>query len=290
MNQAGSCIIGFLGKPERDVFTVTLNKVQYLSNSTIELQFQRDDSAGFEFLPGQFYRFVFTDAEGEFERSYSLCNLSQQEAKAGSLRLVISEVDSGRATRLLFNVKPGLSARLTGPFGRLVLPSVLPQRLFLVAASVGIAPYLPMLEMLAEPLSSGELQVYFMFGVRDPSEFLYASLLTGYAEKYANFHLAVCYSRQMPATPKNYDYSGYVQLHLPVPDPATDFYLLCGNPPMVDDCFKQLKTAGIGTRQMVREKYVFAKRPKIASCGEPSSGPSDEQKRLIAEKMRKYQT
>jgi ferredoxin-NADP reductase len=270
------------------VFTVTLNQVQQLSDSTIELQFQRDDSAGFNFVPGQFYRFVFTDEVGEFERSYSLCNLSQQEAKAGSLRLVISEVDGGRATRLLFNAKQGLSARLTGPFGRLVLPSALPQRLFLVAASVGIAPYLPMLEMLAEPLSRGELQVYFMFGVRDPGEFLYASFLTGYAKKYANFHLAVCYSRQMPAAPTDHDYSGYVQLHLPVPDPAADFYLLCGNPSMVDDCFKQLKTAGIGTRQMVREKYVFAKRPKIVSGGEPSSGPSDEQKRLIAEKMLKY--
>jgi ferredoxin-NADP reductase len=240
-------------------------------------------------VPGQFYRFVFTDEEGEFERSYSLCNLLQQEAEAGCLRLVISEVDGGRATRLLFNTEPGLSARLTGPFGRLVLPAILPQRLFLVAASVGIAPYLPMLEMLAGPLSRGELQVYFMFGVRDPGEFLYASLLIGYAEKYPGFHLAVCYSRQMPATSASHDYSGYVQLHLPEPDPTTDFYLLCGNPPMVDDCFKQLKAGGMGTRQIVREKYVFAKRPKVASSDEPNCGPSDEQKRLIAEKMRKYQ-
>jgi ferredoxin-NADP reductase len=271
------------------VFSVTLNQIRQLSDSTIELQFQRDDGASLDFIPGQFYRFVFSDEEGEIERSYSLCNLLQQEAKAGNLRLVISEVDGGRATRLLFNAKLGLNARLTGPFGRLILPAVLPQRLFLVAASVGIAPYLPMLELLAGPLSRGELDVHFVFGVRDPGEFLYASLLMGYAEKYPNFHLAVCYSRQMPVTPANHDHSGYVQLHLPVPDPATDFYLLCGNPAMIDDCFAQLKTAGIGNRLIVREKYVFAKRPKVVSDDELSSGPSDEQKRLIAEKMLKYQ-
>jgi benzoate/toluate 1,2-dioxygenase reductase subunit len=279
------------------VFTVTLNHIRRLSDSTIELQFQRDDDAGLSFLPGQFYRFVFCDEAGDFERSYSLCNLLQQETQAGCLRLVISEVDGGRATLLLFNAALGLTARVTGPYGRLVLPDVLPQRLFLVATSVGIAPYLPMLEVLAEPLSRGELQVHFMFGVRDPSEFLYASLLMGYAEKYPDFHLAICYSRQMPATPASHDHSGYVQQYLPKPDASTDLYLLCGNPAMVDECFAQLKAGDIGSRQVLREKYVFAKRPKVASSrvlssdssGGLNDGPSAEQKHLIAEKMRKYQ-
>jgi ferredoxin-NADP reductase len=134
--------------------------------------------------------------------------------QAGCLRLVISGVDGSRAT-LLFNAAPGLSARVTGPYGRLVLPDVLPQRLFLLATSVGIAPYLPMLEVLAETLSRGELQMHFMFGVRDPGEFLYATLLMGYAEKYPDFHLVICYSRQMPATPASHDHSGYVQRYLP---------------------------------------------------------------------------
>jgi ferredoxin-NADP reductase len=269
------------------VFTVSLNQIRRLSDSTIELQFQRDDNASLSFVAGQFYRFVFIDEEGDFERSYSLCNLLQQETQAGCLRLVISEVDGGRATRLLFNAATGLTARVTGPFGRLILPAVLPSRLFLVATSVGIAPYLPMLEVLAGPLSRGELQVYFLFGVRDPSEFLYASFLTGYAEKYPDFHLSVCYSRQMPATSTPIDYSGYVQQHLPTPDPATDLYLLCGNPMMIDDSLAQLKAAGVGSRQILREKYVFAKRLKTQASA--SIGLSDEQKRLIAEKMQKYQ-
>jgi len=228
-----------------------------------------------------------------YHRSFTIRFTTQ----VGCLRLVISEVDGRRATLLLFNAALGLIARVAGPYGRLVLPDVLPQRLFLLATSVGIAPYLSMLEILAEPLLRGELYVHFMCGVRDFGEFLYASLLMGYAGKHPDFHLAICYSRQMPATPACHDRSGYVQQYLPKLDASTDLYLLCGNPAIVDECFAQRKAGGIGSRQVLREKYVFARHPTVASnrvlssdsSGGLNDGPSDEQKRLIAEKMRKYQ-
>jgi len=265
------------------VFTVTLREQKVLSVSTLELEFQRDDGEPLVFVPGQFFRFVFADSQGEFERSYSLCNMTVDVTDR--LRLVISKVEGGRATRLLFDAEGGLRASVTGPFGRLVLPEKLPERLFLVATSVGIAPYLPMLGVLSGPVSRGEIEVFLLFGVRDPGEFIYAAPLVDFLNQHQGFHLAVCYSRQLPDSPRSFERSGYVQDHLPEVMPNQDLVMLCGNPMMIDVCFDKLKQAGLSTRQIIREKYVFAKQ----AAAKPDTSLSAEQKRLIEEKMRKYQ-
>lgn len=271
-----------LGK--NSVFTVSLAQQKVLSDSTIELQFQRDDGESVVFVPGQFFRFVFTDVDGEFERSYSLCNLAPDTT--GILMLVISKVDGGRATRLLFNTECGLKASVTGPFGRLVLPEKLPKRLFLVATSVGIAPYLPMLGPLSGPLCRDEIEVFLLLGVRDPSEFIYATVLVDFQHRYPRFHLRLCYSRRLPDSPRSFEGAGYVQDYLPAVVPSQDLVMLCGNPMMVDVCFDKLKQAGLPSRQVIREKYVFAKQAAV----KPPSALSAEQKRLIEEKMQKYRS
>lgn len=265
------------------MFRVTLIQQRMLSKSTIELQFQRDDGAPVIFAPGQFFRFVFTDSIGEFERSYSLCNLPPETE--GRLSLVISKVTGGRATNLLFDTECGLSARVTGPFGRLTLPQELPNRLILVATSVGIAPYLPMLKVLSGPLLRNEVEVLLLLGVREPTEFIYEKELVEFQHQHSRFHLTVCYSRQLPNAPRTFELAGYVQDHLPAIAPQQDLVMLCGNPMMVDACFAKLKQAGLPSRQILREKYVFAKR----AASKPATSLTAEQKSLIAEKMRKYQ-
>ncbi|MCB1693027.1 MAG: hypothetical protein KDI19_09695, partial [Pseudomonadales bacterium] len=149
-------------------FNVTLERTRRLSASTLDFRFRRDDGETVSFEPGQFFRFTFTDDDGEFERSYSLCNYDESETPTSALDLVVSWVDGGRASKLLFSGAPNISARVTGPYGRLLIPAQLPRRLFLVATSVGIAPYMPMLARLATPLARGEVQVYFLFGARGP--------------------------------------------------------------------------------------------------------------------------
>ena len=272
---------------------VRLERVRQLSSSTKDFRFVRVDGEPVTFLPGQFFRFVFTDQTGEFERSYSLCNFESDCLHGEFLDLVISTVEGGRASKLLFDAEPGLEATVTGPFGRLVLPEKLPERLFLIATSVGIAPYMPMLDALRDSLQQGDVEVYFLYGTRDAGEFVYGQVLSAFAEQYKNFHLMVCYSRiehgdaSIVAHPNLTVGFGYVQNNMAVlkMDPVTDHVLLCGNPMMIDDLYPQLKQQGFGVRQVVREKYVFAKRPGIKK---PAVQMTAEQKRLLAEKMKKY--
>ena len=112
-------------------FEVELTRIRELSDSTLDFRFIRKDGEDNHFEPGQFYRFIFTDDEGEFERSYSLVNF-EPDATGPVIDLVISRVEGGRATQLLFGAKPGVEARVSGPFGRLTLPDMPPARLFMI--------------------------------------------------------------------------------------------------------------------------------------------------------------
>lgn len=261
---------------------VILTSKVRISPDTWVFRFRTVDGGAVHYAPGQFFRFTFTDAEGAFERSYSLCNYNTQ---GDILDLVISEVKGGRATALLFAAEAGLTAEVTGPYGKLILPTPLPERVVLMAASVGIAPYLPMLATLEPQLQAGSVHVTLLLGVREPSGFLYQDLLRRLVS-LPGFELYVCYSRQLPGAPQPFEHKGYVQKQLSDLnlDSARDFVLLCGNPQMVDDCRRTLSDLGFARRRVRHEKYVFA--PRIVE-GEPVP-PTDEQKKLIAEKLARY--
>ncbi|MBL4682635.1 MAG: hypothetical protein JKY88_18195 [Pseudomonadales bacterium] len=276
-------------------FEVVLKRQTILSASTRDFRFVRRDGKNVSFQAGQFFRFTFTDNQGSFERSYSLCNFENKVIKgsatkpddmliSSNLDLVISTVEGGRASELLFQGLSEVGATVKGPYGRLLLPKVFPKRLFLVATSVGVAPYITMLEPLSTALKKHELEVHFLFGVRDPSEFIYGELLEEFEQKHENFHLSVCYSRETVDKPNAY--KGYVQarIHDLLPQPDSDHFLLCGHPGMIDEVYAELKTLGFGVKQVVREKYVFSKETKTKTSIDLSGSDKD----LLAEKMKKY--
>jgi len=240
-----------------------------------------------DFEPGQFFRFRFTDEDGEFERSYSLCNYGENISGADFLDLVISVVEGGRASKYLFACKEGITAQITGPFGRLLVPDPLPKRLIMVATSVGLAPFMPMLTQLSRALKSNETEVVLLFGARGRDEFLYRDEILAFDRKHKNFSFRMAYSRDDLPDQESHEFKGYVtkQLEQLRPDPELDHVLLCGHPEMIDDCYDILKGAGFKARQVTREKYVFARETKATG----KSVLSEDQKRLIAEKMKKYQ-
>lgn len=276
---------------------IVLQRVARISESTLVFRFVPTDSGHVKFKPGQFYRFTFKDKRGEFERSYSLCNLEDSvvdgEIESNVLDVVISQVEDGRATDLLFNAVPGLIATVSGPYGRLVLPDPLPARIVLIATSVGLAPYLPMLRQLEDPLSRNEVRLALLFGIRDESEFLYSDYLSEFENRHhVNVDLRVCLSRDPSVTDaslQKYVSHGYVQSQLKLIQPlaASDLVMLCGNPHMVDECFNYLKNEGFGSRQVIREKYVFAKDPVEQQKRQELTAA---QRELIAEKMKKFRT
>ena len=264
--------------------TASLIAVESLSASTRLFRFEAG-SARLPFVAGQFYRFTFTDATGEFERSYSFSQFDPRLPQ-GQFELVISAVAGGRATELLFNAQLGLTVQLKGPFGRLVLPADEKRRVVLVATSVGVAPFLPMLRSL----EAGERQrfgsVHLLFGVRDPTEVLFQEELLRLQADSEWFDLTVYYSRTIDPAALAWQQPGYVTAGLIRLDlnPTQDHVLVCGNPQMVDDVYGVLRTMKFGPRSVIREKYVFAVQEKALK----TVLPSNEDDALLKQKMMEY--
>lgn len=269
-------------------FELNLENIRVLSDTTREFRFIRIDGKPITYLPGQFYRFSFQDDKGSFERSYSVATFGGTVGRSEKLDLLISYVKDGRTSRYLFDsdadeLVQSLCCSAKGPYGRLVVPSRIPKRLILVATSVGLAPYIPILNQLDQVMKTDPLIVNLVLGVRSPDEFIYADELIEFEQSHRNFTLTVCYSRQMPDAEDARAVSGYVQKYLQNMrlDPLVDHVLLCGNPNMIDDVYKELKIRGFGVRNVIREKYVYARE----ASGPKKSVPSEAQKRLIAEKL-----
>lgn len=273
-----------------DQFALKLTRIRQLNPSTRDFRFVRLDGLPVVYQPGQFYRFGFTDVNGYFERSYSIATIDGEVGRSYDIDLVISTVANGRATNYLFDEDTEkLVAEVTctakGPYGRLVLPDELPHRLILVATSVGLAPYLPIMNQLDTLLKERRLEVSLLFGVRSTADCIYRDFLLDYELNHPGFDLTVCYSREFPVDPGKQDYSGYVQNRLSEMElnSERDMVFLCGNPNMIDEAYRLLKSKGFGVRNVVREKYVFAREAAVA----PRPGLTDAQKKLIAEKMKK---
>ena len=258
---------------------------EHISPTSIRMRWRASVDA-LEFEPGQFYRFTFNDSDGAFERSYTFAQY-ENDCPAGDFDLLISETKGGRATQLLFDAAPGLSATLSGPYGRLVLPGE-GRRLFLVATSAGLAPYLPMLHSLEQSTSVPFESVHLLFGVRSPVECLCRPWLDDLALSHAWFDWEVFYSQSLPSKPAMNEHEGYVTSGLQDParfDPAQDWVLLCGNPMMVDEGFALMKERGFKSKRVIREKYLFARQERKAS----DLKMSDADRALLQAKMARYQ-
>ena len=268
--------------------SVRLTGLEVVSETTRFFRFQRIDNRNVEYHPGQFFRFILRDDRGEFERSYSLCNLGE-DVPSSAIDLIISEVRGGRATQVLFGASPGFECRISGPYGKLVLPDKLPENILMVCTSVGIAPFLPMLDEMFRRNKDrySRVNVTLVFGIRNLKECLYRDYLQELAADNSRFEVAFCFSKALPEDACENDHKGYVQDWLEKSDNSANGRLvyLCGNPLMIDAVFSLLKSRGFTGRQVIREKYVFARDLPIAE----SAVLSKADKELLAEKIKKYQ-
>ncbi len=230
-----------------------------LSDDTLQLTFQLVDDS-FSFQAGQFVSIQF-ELDGEsFKRSYSIASSPDTFKSTRQFDIAIALLPDGRASRRFLEAMPGERFGITGPFGFLVLPDSLPERLVLVGTGTGMAPYramLPELEMIA---SSG-IALHILMGARHRKDVIYCEVFSSLAARFEHVTFELCLSREASPDAGMAEYSGYVQTRFPHLDlsPERDLPFLCGNPAMIDDAVAWLSEAGFGPRQIKREKYTFSR-------------------------------
>lgn len=237
-------------------FPVTLEESFMLSPKVKHFVFRAENTPVFDFKPGQFITIHFEKDGKMLRRSYSVANAPQQDNR---IEFAAGYVEDGPGTELLFNLKPGDTLNINGPFGRLVLKEPTPQRLILVATSTGVTPYRAMLPQLRALLQEQpDLQVILLQGVQRNEEVLYPDEFLQFADEVAGFAFKACLSRASENALLAHEHCGYVQERFEAlaMNPETDMVYLCGNPSMIDEAFAYLKDKGFAMQQIIREKYI----------------------------------
>lgn len=238
-------------------FPITLAESFMITPKVKHFVFNCELDPSFNYLPGQFITVHFEKDGKTLKRSYSLANPPEQNNR---IEFAAGYVENGPGTELLFNLKPGDSIQINGPFGRLLCKDKDPGRYIFVATSTGVTPYRAMIPSLGEKLSQNpNLKVVILQGVQHRDEILYKDEFNAFAKAFANQVQFFPYlSREAEADLQANERKGYVQHAFPGLElnPATDLVYLCGNPAMIDDSFNYLKDIGFVMQQIIREKYI----------------------------------
>jgi len=218
--------------------------------------FKRTEDTLFDYLPGQFITIHFEHEGKVLRRSYSIANVPAQNNR---IEFAAGYVEGGPGTNLLFNLKPGDSININGPFGRLTLKDDQHKRYILIATSTGITPYRAMIAELSHRLAANpDLHVVILQGVQKREDILYNDEFLALAKQFPRVTFQAHLSREEGTPLNSHEHLGHVQTAFPQLslNPGEDLIYLCGNPSMIDDAFAYLKDQGFAMQQIIREKYI----------------------------------
>lgn len=197
------------------------------------------------FLPGQYVN-IGVPGTGE-HRSYSFSSAPGNKR----MTFMIKQVPGGLMSGWLGAAQPGQPLQMTGPLGSFYLRAVTRPLLFL-AGGTGLAPFLSMLEVLAQ--QGTQQPVHLIYGVTRDQDLVMVDRLADYASRIPGFTYGTCVADPQTTHPQQ----GYVTQHMPAEvlhGGHVDVYL-CGPPPMVDAVQKHFKTAGIAPASFHYEKFT----------------------------------
>lgn len=240
-------------------FPIVLEETFMLSPKVKHFIFKCNQESVFDYVPGQFITIHFEHDGKILRRSYSIANVPMQNNR---IEFAAGYVEGGPGTELLFNLKPGNTIHITGPFGRLILRDDLPKRYILVATSTGVTPYRAMLGELKKRLQQHpELQIVILQGVQTREDVLYEEEFLQFNTSSPRIIFRTHLSREQEENLKTHEYRGYVQTSFPELglNPEEDMVYLCGNPGMIDEAFDYLKEKGFSIQHIIREKYISGK-------------------------------
>lgn len=236
-------------------FNFVLRGSRMITPRVMQLDFHREDGKPFSYIPGQFITLHMPWQDMELRRSYSVATIP---GESQDVQIACTHVEGGRATGMLFDMKPGAKVSATGPFGRFVLREDPPSRYLLIATGTGVSPYHAMLPQLKQLLDSKNYTAALMLGVRGPDELLFGPDFIKFVAGNPGFQFVGSLSRRLSEPALPHERKGYVQDHLMElnPDPKKDIVYLCGNPDMIDTAVERLKVLGFDNTNLRREKYV----------------------------------
>ncbi|SMX51244.1 benzoate 1,2-dioxygenase electron transfer component BenC [Actibacterium lipolyticum] len=220
----------------------TVAGVDALSDTSFALRVALDKPISF--LPGQYVNITVPGSDKH--RSYSFS--SAPGAAEGTF--LIRNLPGGLMSTYLARAAAGDAVSLTGPMGAFYLRPVKRPQLWL-AGGTGLAPFLSMLEQVAEQGCDQPITLYY--AVTRAADLVELDRVNDLAAKIGNVTVITILAAEEDA----HDRKGFVTDHLTADDlngGDVDVYL-CGPPPMVDAVRQHLNNAGVEPANFYFEKF-----------------------------------
>ena len=224
-------------------FAATLASITRHADAAVEVSFELDQAP--VFLPGQYVNIGVPGSGQTRAYSFSSC---PGERRASFL---IKQVPGGLMSGWLAQAQPGDAVSMTGPLGSFYLREVA-RPLLLLAGGTGLAPFLSMLEVLAERQDARAITL--IYGVTRDQDLVMLEALHGFAQRLPSLTVVTCVADPQTTHPRQ----GYVTQHMPAAalhDGDVDVYL-CGPPPMVDAVREHFKRQGVSPASFHYEKFT----------------------------------
>jgi ferredoxin-NADP reductase len=204
-------------------------KEEYPGVKTLRLKTPED----FTFLPGMWILLFFPE-EPKKSRAYSLATSPLEKGY-----VEISFARAGDLTDRLYELKPGQSIGLRGPFGRWTLQED-SSHAVLISEGTGIAPFRSMCRYVTG--RKLDIRLTLLYASRNKEEQLYSS---EYAE-WRRQGFAVHASSGDPLSIEDVEKA--------VPDLKADFYL-CGDASFINGISESLRKKGVAKDRIYYEKW-----------------------------------
>lgn len=229
------------------VMRAVLVSTRPLSADVRHFTFAIPEVESFSFEPGQFVSLFTTLQDQVVTRAYSACGVPD----GNRFEIALNLVEGGRFSPHLFQMKPGDSVDVKGPFGTFVWKRPVGDAI-LVATGTGITPFRGMLR--SELARNHQSKISLIFGVRRAENILFRDEFEQMAANYQNFEFIPTLSR---ADESWTGARGYVQSHVMsrIGERRDVSVYMCGMKAMVDDLRGQLKELGFDRKQIIYEKY-----------------------------------
>jgi ferredoxin-NADP reductase len=189
-------------------------------------------------------------------RSYSI---SSSPHERDFVELTIKREERGAVSRHVHDLlRVGDTVAAAGPLGKFVFDGTAADSIVLIAAGVGVTPFMSITRYLTEQAWPGD--IYFIYGVRTQDDLIFATTLAGLERRNAHLHVTITLSNAKP------DWKGArgrigKELLAQIPGIASRLVHLCGPPSMTDATMALLAELGVPADRMKTEAFGAVKPP-----------------------------
>ncbi len=197
-------------------------------------------------------------------RAYSLANPPYEPRRlAFTIRIATPppgqmQAPPGKGSSYIFNLKPGDSVTLSGPYGEFHVKDSSREMCF-IGGGAGMAPLRSqILDQLHARKTSRTIS--FWYGARSLQEMFFADEFNALADRHSNFTFHIALSEPQPEDHwrgmvgfiHQCLYDNYLKNHA---DPTEIEFYLCGPPPMIDAVIQLLDDLGVEPDMIAYDKF-----------------------------------